>query len=104
MINKIYVSEFENGYEIRKYNLAKLNPIEIENRNNLISSKIICPLSLDLSTNKILGLDNFPNILLKTYWKKFPIIYKMTPKIKRKKYWLILWDQHKLDIKSWKGH
>lgn len=52
---------------MRKYNLAKLNPIEIENMNNLISIKIICPLILDLSTKKMLGLDNFPNILLKTY-------------------------------------
>ena len=38
MINKIYANKFENGYEIRKYNLAKLNPIEIENVNNLILS------------------------------------------------------------------
>ena len=67
MIHKIYASKLENGYEMRKYNLAKLNPIEIENMNNLISIKIICPLILDLSIKKMLGLDNFPNILLKTY-------------------------------------
>ena len=84
MINKIYANKFENGNEIRKYNLAKLNPIEIENVNNLISIKIICPLIQNLSTKKILGLNNFPNILLKTYWKKFPIIYKMTQKINKK--------------------
>lgn len=84
MIHKIYASKLENGYEMRKYNLAKLNPIEIENMNNLISIKIICPLILDLSIKKMLGLDNFPNILLKTYWKKFPVIYKMTQKIKKK--------------------
>lgn len=34
-------SKFENGDELGKYNLAKLNPIEIENLNNLTSIKVI---------------------------------------------------------------
>lgn len=55
---------------MEKYNLTKLNLIEIENLNNLISVKLIWTLIIDLSPKKTLVVGSFPNVLPKTYWRK----------------------------------
>lgn len=61
IIKKICDSKFENREEMENQNLAKLNPVDTENLNNLISIKVIWSLSKDLSTRNALHLDNFLN-------------------------------------------
>lgn len=61
IIKKICDSKFENREEIENQNLAKMNPVDTENLNNLISIKVIWSLSKDFSTRNTLHLDNFLN-------------------------------------------